>query len=304
MNEKGNLEVIDKLTVRNIKVRSVFDKDYQRDNPPPSANSKFTEYGVKAGLFASLTLSALLTIPSFMRIFEATGINIGLQTIGGISGFVSIDFFLFVSTFYVISTRYQLANKHDVMATTIAQVQKIMFFSSLFAFVVSVLSNLYFVVIGYEIVEYGSIEFITVSRIVGIFLAIAPAVQSVTTASVFALLPLTKDVSLAQWRNEREVYWKKIRKTHYGYQDLTDAIERLEVKDNQDVSQVHESFMKLHESREIPKKRTATREKVHEYLNSHEDAHGISVTDLANELELSIGLVSEERRNWLNENSS
>lgn len=276
----AEVQVIDKLTARNMKVRSVFDRDYAKDNPPPDVDNQLIKFGVPIGLGASLTLSALLTIPAFMRVLGVTGMSSWLQVIGGSAGFLAVDFFLFVGTFYLISSRWQLSNKNDLTQQTVTQVQQIMLFASVFGFVVSIASNLYFVFVGYEIVTIGGDGYIILSRVVGVLLALAPAVQSVTTGSVFALMPLTREVAMTSWRNEREEYWKQVRKRHYGYQDLSDAVERLSTPetDNVDMSAMSMSIRQTTDRQQT--RVYSAVDKALEYLQDNPDAVNLTVREL------------------------
>jgi predicted GIY-YIG superfamily endonuclease len=50
-------------------------------------------------------------------------------------------------------------------------------------------------------------------------------------------------------------------------------------------------------------RRTYVRESVHEHLTSNPDDVNLAVRELAQRLNLSVGLVSEERNNWIQENN-
>jgi hypothetical protein len=97
--------------------------------------------------------------------------------------------------------------------------------------------------------------------------------------------------ALKQWDATINGAWTKYQKEQTAREKVHEPKQRL-----QSFHEVHENFMK-------PVKRTATREKVHEYLHENPDAIHMQVSELAGALGLSIGLVSEERNNWKQENN-
>jgi hypothetical protein len=284
---------LDLLTERNNRVRVTFDKDYENANPRPNSDDTLTVYGIYAGLGGALILSGLFTIPAFMIVLSVTGMQMGFQVVGGVAGFIAIDVFLVIAAGAVIRMDWKFNTQKEKTFSNISKVRAIMNGAAIFGFVVSVSSNLYFVIIGYEVIAQESLVFKGVSLAVGLLLAFSPAVQSVATGSLFALMPLTDEIAGIEWRNEREAYWKRVRKQHYGYQDLSDAIERLSAET--DFMNVHE----IHETPEKPKKLSPKRLLVHEYLNEHSSSLTMPILEFANVVGVSNGLASEERNNWI-----
>lgn len=160
---------------------------YERENPPPVQQARWIQTGIGIGLVAALVLSGLLTIPAFQKVLAAANMSVDVQTVGGVAGFLAIDFVMFVASYYVISTQWRLRANSEEAFERFGDITKLMTWAAGFAFLVSVTSNVYFVFIGYEVVTLDTLPGRVFSFVVALLLALAPPVQSVATGSILAL---------------------------------------------------------------------------------------------------------------------
>ncbi len=284
----------------------MFKDAYEREHPKPilEKQAKHTKDWIYktmlVGLFGAMSVGALQTIPAFYIVLIEANFYWPIAAFGGFCGFLAIDLTMFSTAHFLIQTQWRLRSDDANRTNSIENNIKI---ALGFGFIVSVASNFYFVFFAYDVNTYLTNAETPVTLTIAVLIALAPAIQSLSIGAVIAALPITQEIENLQIeKRNREIeaaYLKAMRsswdrrKTKYGVQDINERIARLQ---DESVHENRENFMKFHET---PKKRTATRERVHEYLN----IHGLSkVIELSEILNLSIGLISEERRNWINEN--
>ena len=284
----------------------MFKEAYHRKMPPPilekqaKEKTDFVFYAMIISAIGAFVVGGLQTIPSFYIVLITAKLHWAIASIGGVSGFLAIDVGMFATSYYIIQTRWRTRGQDE---NSFGSIVKLIRTAQVFGFVVSVATNFYFVFFAYQVNEYIQGSETPVTLFVAILIALAPAIQGWAIGSVIAALPITKEIeALRVERRNRELsndYEKAMRsswdrqKSKYGVVDMSERIERLQ---DEPVNQ----FMNVHELHETPKPRTKPRQSVHEYLNERPNEADLPIRELAHNIGLSTGLVSEERNNWLN----
>lgn len=314
MSESKNniiIDIMEEQAAIEDKAWQMFKEAYQREVPPPILEDKpehqngWIYYVMLAGLVGALIVSGLQTVPAFYVVMVEAGLPIGIAGIGGVSAFVAVDLVMFSAAHYLVQTRWRLRTKTN--EENFRDIERFIQIAQWFGFAVSIGSNFYFVFFAYHVNNYISGMDTGITLAVAILIALAPAIQGLAIGSVIAALPITQEIEeirinrrnrelMADYNNSMRSSWNS-RKSRYGVKDMSERIERL-----QDAQSVPvQAFMNVHEHHEIPKKRTPARQAVHDYLDEHPNHVQIPVRDFADKLGISMGLASEERRNWQNE---
>lgn len=224
MNKSPIVELIEQQQVVDEAAWSAFTKEYDLRNPPNTQKRNLLQIGMMIGLIASLALSGLMTIPAFMRVLDAAGIAQPISITGGFAGFIAVDLVMFFSTYYLVNTYYKpKALKGDVDMSQLMQAFSV---AAIFGFIVSAGSNIYFVLIGYNVIALDSQAGVTASLMVGLLLAFAPPIQASATGSIMALLPLTDLMEREAYENARNKAWgryKKKRGLNLDIEAITEA---------------------------------------------------------------------------------
>lgn len=201
------LDLIEQQNAIDEQAWITFIDEYDRRNPAPNEKRSMLQIGMLVGLIASLTLSGLMTIPAFMRVLDAAGTWQPISFAGGLAGFISVDLVMFFSTYYLVNTYYKpkaLEGNVDM-----SQLMKAFSIAAGFGFLVSAGSNIYFVMIGYNVIDINSNVGLIASFMVGLLLALAPPIQASATGSIMALLPLTTLMEREAYERSRNAAWHR-----------------------------------------------------------------------------------------------
>jgi hypothetical protein len=177
------------------------------------------------GLLAAMIVSSIFTVQAFLEVFNFAGINPVFSAIGSVSGFLMIDVILFFLTHFLIDLVYKPAALHDSLNPKL--VIYTAFAIGIFTFIVSVASNLYFMFIGFGVMERGSDSMKAVGLIVGILLGTAPPIQSVAVGTIIAMMPLQIIAERRSWETSRQRAWSSYRTKHKLDKPLSERLERL-----------------------------------------------------------------------------
>ena len=194
-------------------------------------------YALIAGLGGSMVVSAFQTIPAFSMVAQSTGANWFMQIIAGFAGFIAIDLVMLASAFYLTSTSWE-ANKNTMSLDTIV---KYITVAQWFGFVVSVGSNIYFVFFAYN-VNVGIVNTDSLTPIMALLIAFAPAVQALVIGHILASMPIIDELArmaVGERNNTRiDAYnrkltatWKRNEHKYIGAV-FDNAVERLSISSN------------------------------------------------------------------------
>lgn len=293
------LEIIEQQSKIDEQAYKAFDDDYTRRNPIPDSNNRLLLGGMFLGLVASLTLSGLMTIPAFMTALDAAGVWKPLSFTGGVAGFIAVDLVMFFSTYYLVNTYYKpkaLSGKVDV-----SELMKSFGVSAVFGFIVSAGSNIYFVMIGYNVIQVDTQIGLIASFLVGILLAFAPPIQASATGSILALLPLTTLMEREAYERSKNASWhryKSKRGLSLNIEQLTEryldnAMDRLSEPVSVQVSEQTDSRQTSGQGYE--RVASATDAAI-AYLTANPDAMGLSLRELADIIGVGKDSVSKAKR--------
>ena len=215
------LEIIEKQQQLDAAAWETFNAEFERRKPPPTQRGSWLIVGMSIGLVASLMLSGQLTIPAFMRVLSSAGNPYILSLAGGIAGFVSVDLVMFFSTYYLIDSYYRpKALNGEVNMQSLTHAFAV---SGVFGFVVSVGSNIYFVLSAFELIQLDTAQGTAASLVIGLLLAFAPPIQATALGSILALLPLTKLIETQAYERSRDAAWRRYK----GNRGLNLDVERI-----------------------------------------------------------------------------
>ena len=240
-------KLFDQQSEINERAWDTFTSEYERRNPPPQVNEKWQRIGMNVGLFAAMIVSGIFTIQAFLQVFKFAGISNGFDWVGAVSGFVMIDVILFFLTNFVVNLAYRGKALAGEMEATI--ILKISGGIAAFIFFVSLSSNLYFMMMGFDVLQSDSSGLRFLGLIVGVMLGSAPPIQSVAIGTIVAMIPMQSLIERKSWEDSRQRAWFQFRRKHKLDLSIEDRLERL-------ATPVHEVFMNVHEQREQAQKRT------------------------------------------------
>lgn len=296
------LDLIEQQNVINEKAWVTFNDDFERRNPPPKVHNRNWWFrAVTIGGIASLSVSGSFTIPSFFNVSLATGTMQFIAFFVGFFGFVMVDVMAILGAHKLVDMVYRPQALNGQMNSRVL----IFFVATMtgFSFVVGVLSNLYYMMRGFGILPEGSIGLENLSVTLGVFMAFAPPILSIATGAIIALEPLQGIIEREAYETSRNRAWGRFKKKQGINLDIDKLTERYMDNAMNRLGIVPENtFMKVHEQHEQPQKRTETRQEVHDYLDANPEDANLKVRELADKLNLSIGLISGELRDWKREN--
>lgn len=219
------LELIEQQNAIDEKAWITFTDDYERRNPLPNETGIGWRYQmIRIGAGASLVVSGSLTIPAFQTVSSSSGMNILLSWFVGFMAFLMIDVLLFVASHQFVDMVY----RPQALAGNMEQ-SMIMIYVGLmgvFGFVVGVSSNLYYVMIGFEVFEVGSQVADGFTIGLGILMAFAPPIQSATAGAIIALVPLASIIEKESYETSKSRAWGKYQKKRGLNLDIEAVIDK------------------------------------------------------------------------------
>jgi len=295
------IDLIEQQEKIDEKAWKAFNQEYDLKTPSPSQKRSWYTYAINTGAIAALVVSGAFTIPVFSSIAYSMGMNQLVSVFVGIAGFFMVNGSLFAATHQWIDGVYrpQALSGKLTQKTVIAYLTVLIIFDVL----IDIASNLYYIMFGFNVLVDGSQADLGFSIGLGILMSIAPSLVAIAGGAILALMPLKNIIEQQAYEKARNAAWtryKRKRGLNLDMESLTEKYvqQRLGLVE----TPVSQAFMNVHEHYETPSRRTKTRQSVHDHLNSNPSDFNLSVRDLADKLNLSTGLVSEETRNWEREN--
>jgi hypothetical protein len=246
-----------------------FISEYERRNAPPAYDNRWQRIGMSVGLFSAMIVSSIFTVQAFLQVFELAGISFLFSAIGSVAGFLMVDVILFFLTHFVIDLAYKSTALAGNMNPSI--VLWIAIGIAAFTFCVSIASNLYFMFIGFGVMERGSDTMRHIGLIVGILLGSAPPIQSIAVGTIIAMMPLQLIVERQAWELSRQRAWFSFRRKHNLDLSIESRLERLSVVSEAD--SLRQSETVSNSSKQLDYSQSLTQKAAIEYIRDNQSEY-------------------------------
>jgi len=217
-------DVIESKNNISRKLWDVFSERYDASHMRPQTSGWWVRLGIWIGTISAVALSGLITVPTFRIIFSVTGSSRLEQFSGGVLGFITVDIVLFFMTWFAVTLTYRpKARKGELDATLIL---KWAWSAAAFDFLVTVLSNLFFVLQGYHLFSMSDGAGHLFSFVVAVALGFAAPIQALACSTILALMPLQHIVELEEYEELKAKAFARFEKKQGANLDLSDLMEK------------------------------------------------------------------------------